>query len=260
MVNLSGLSRLTNSLGKWRLLSTRLVGKVDGVLREALPGRCDFCLSVRCQKSPAGVRPWCTSCHEALPWNLPACPCCAEPQPGQLSDRRCGACLATPCAFERARVPLIYSREVTGLVQRFKFHASPRAGRVLLELLSGALGDEALRWPEALMAVPLHPARARERGFDQAEWLASRLARRLGIPHLPATRIRDTRSQRGLDRRERRRNLKGAFRVPGPLPGRLVLIDDVMTTGATLDALAVACRRAGAREIEVWACARTPLD
>ncbi|GHE19901.1 ComF family protein [Halomonas urumqiensis] len=157
-------------------------------------------------------------------------------------------------------MPLIYRDEVAGLIQRFKFHASPRAGSVLLELLMGALPDEALRWPEALMAVPLHPARARQRGFDQAEWLASRLSRQLGVGQCRATRLRDTRSQRGLDRPERRRNLRGAFRVAGPLPGRLVLIDDVMTTGATLDALALACQRAGAREIEVWACARTPLD
>ena len=107
--------------------------------------------------------------------------------------------------------------------------------------------------------MPLHPQRARERGFDQAGWLARRLARRLGVPLVRAERHRDTPSQRGLDRGERRRNVRGVFRVEAPLPARVALLDDVMTTGATLNALALACRRAGAREVEAWAVARTPL-
>ncbi len=74
-----------------------------------------------------------------------------------------------------------------------------------------------------------------------------------------AERHRNTPSQRGLDRDERQRNVRGVFRVGVPLPARVVLLDDVMTTGATLDALALACRQAGAREVEAWAVARTPL-
>ncbi len=254
MVNFSGAMKLTDSLRRLRHLSTSGILKVDEALRRALPGRCAFCLA------PAlGERPWCAACHEALPWNLPACPHCAEPQPGALAGRPCGACLRRPPAFDRARVPLRYEAEVSGLVQRFKFHASPRAGAILLALLEESLTASARAFPGALMGVPLHPARARERGFDQADWLARRLARRLGVPHRVAHRRRDTRSQRGLDRSERRANLRGAFAVPGRLPPRLVLLDDVMTTGATLDALARACRRAGAEEIEVWVPARTPL-
>ncbi|QTF91487.1 phosphoribosyltransferase family protein, partial [Halomonas sp. BM-2019] len=114
-------------------------------------------------------------------------------------------------------------------------------------------------WPQAVVPVPLHPRRARERGFDQAEWLARRLARRLEVPLRRARRVRHTPSQRGLDRAERRANLRDAFRVEAALPPRVVLLDDVMTTGATLDALAAACRRAGAAEVEAWAVARTPL-
>jgi ComF family protein len=235
-------------------LSTCDIHRVDHALRRALPGRCAFCLA----PGDAG-QPWCAACFDALPWNLPACPGCAEPQPpGMLAGRRCGRCLSQPPAFDRARVALRYQGEVVALVQRFKFHASPRAGSVLLALFASRLA--AADRPDALVAVPLHPLRARQRGFDQADWLARRLAPCLGLPRVVARRRRDTRSQRGLDRAARAHNLRHGFEVTGPLPPRVALLDDVMTTGATLDALARACRRAGAVEVDAWALARTPLS
>ncbi|WP_240454200.1 ComF family protein [Halomonas sp. NO4] len=234
-------------------MSTLIPEWVDRALRQALPGRCAFCLG-----TAAPGAPWCASCFVELPWNPSACPRCGEPQSGP-AGRLCGACLRQPPAFDRTHAPLRYDGEVLGLVQRFKFHASPRAGAVLLALLANGLAEASLAWPEALVPVPLHPRRARERGFDQAEWLARRLARRVGCPLGCAVRVRDTRSQRGLGRVARRRNLRQAFRVEGALPRRVALVDDVMTTGGTLDALARACRQAGAEAVEVWVVARTPL-
>lgn len=234
-------------------MSTERFGLVDSVLRRALPGRCAFCLAPVLDESP-----WCQACFAGLPWNRPACPVCAEPQPGARQARICGACLRRPPSFVRARVPLRYAEEVAWLVRRFKFHASPRAGVVLLELLMAGLQEEGRGWPQALVPVPLHESRARGRGFDQAEWLAVRLARQLRVPLGQGRRLRDTPSQRGLDRRERRANLRGGFRVPVRLPPRVALLDDVMTTGATLEALAQACLAAGAEEVEAWAVARTP--
>lgn len=234
-------------------MSTSWSARVDKWLARALPGRCVFCLT-----SLRGEAPWCEACFSELPWNLPACPVCAEPQPGAAMPRRCGHCLRRPPWFDQARAPLRYDGEVAGLVQRFKFDASPRAGRVLLDLLVAGLSPTDLRWPHALVPVPLHPRRARERGFDQTRWLTLRLARQLSCPLAQARRSLDTRTQRGLDRGERRRNLRGAFHLIDRLPARVVLVDDVMTTGATLDALARACRQAGAEEVQAWAVARTP--
>ncbi|GHC25411.1 ComF family protein [Aidingimonas halophila] len=129
----------------------------------------------------------------------------------------------------------------------------------MLALLERSLPGTGERLPEVLIAVPLHEERAKQRGFDQADWLASRLARRLGMRYLRARRVRSTPTQRGLSRKRRRTNLDGAFAIDTPLPYRVAILDDVMTTGATLDALGKACQSAGATHVEVWAVARTPM-
>ncbi len=160
----------------------------------------------------------------------------------------------------RSRVGLRYEGEVAALMQRFKFSAEPRAATILLALMTASLATEDLgAGPEALIALPSHPRRARERGFDQAEWLTHRLARQLGVPRRLARRQRETPTQRGLGRQARRRNLREAFVIEAALPARVAVVDDIMTTGASLGALAEACLRAGAREVEAWAVARTPL-
>ena len=180
--------------------------------------------------------------------------------------RLCGRCLTCPPAFMTTRAPLLYRGEVRILMQRFKFDGDRRAGQLLLSVFLQASfardatghGNEATsRLPDALVAVPLHSGRARQRGFNQAHWLATRLADRLDIPLMVARRRRDDLSQRQLTRAGRQRNLRGAFEVAGPLPRHIALVDDVMTTGATLDSLARACRKAGANRIEAWVMART---
>lgn len=235
-------------------MSTKGIAKVDYVLRRALPGPCAFCLA-----SALPGEPWCAACFTALPWNHSACMQCAQPQ-SEAIPGVCGRCLRHPPSFVRSRVGLRYEGEVAALMQRFKFLAEPRAGTVLVTLM-----QESLAWldrsqlPQALLALPRHADRARERGFDQAEWLTTRLARQLDLPCYTARRVRQTPTQRGLDRQARRRNLRGAFIVDAPLPARVAVIDDIMTTGASLEALAEACLAAGAEEIEAWAVARTPL-
>jgi ComF family protein len=148
------------------------------------------------------------------------------------------------------------------MVARYKYAGDPAAGRVLADLVAGAAIRRArnpdLR-PACLVPVPLHPGRARERGFDQAEELARRLARRVAVPLRPGLleRVRPTRPQAGLPAAARRRNLRNAFRAAGgEVPERLTLVDDVLTTGATVAAAATALRRAGAREVEIWCLAR----
>jgi len=116
--------------------------------------------------------------------------------------------------------------------------------------------------PDALLPLPLHRARLRRRGYDQALELAKPLAQALELPLRDdiLIRQRDTAPQSRLDAKQRRRNLRGAFvvREGAELPAHLVLIDDVMTTGATLHAAADALRRAGVERVDAWVCARVP--
>lgn len=236
-------------------LLTKGLGCLDAALRRVLPGPCGFCLA-----PPLPGAPWCAACFVALPWNRSACVHCAEPLP-EAATALCGRCLKQPPAFARSRVGLRYEGEIAALMQRFKFMGEPRAGTLLVSLMQASLAvlDEERR-PQALLALPRHPRRARERGFDPAIWLTQQLSDRLGIPLVAAQRLRHTPTQRGLDRQARRRNLRGAFSVTAALPARVAVVDDIMTTGASLDALARACLVAGAEEVEAWAVARTPLS
>ncbi|MHB0774412.1 double zinc ribbon domain-containing protein [Halomonas sp. WWR20] len=229
------------------------LGQLNRALQIALPGHCCFCLG-----ETQDSLPWCEACFDELPWNRHPCTRCAEPLPA-AAGALCGRCLRQPPPFDTTFAPLRYEGHVAALTHRFKFAAQPRAGEIMARLFTQAWRERGLEaLPEALIAVPLHTGRARERGFDQTRWLAQRIGAALNVPLIAAQRMRLTDPQRGLSRRERQRNLRDAFVLRSPLPAHVVLLDDVMTTGATLGALAKACRSAGAGHIEAWAIARTP--
>lgn len=200
----------------------------------------------------------CGACHRELPWLRVACPRCAQPLP--QAAQACGACLKRPPPLALARAACLYGPPLDRWLPRFKFHQDLAAGRLLAELMAEALGDAPR--PELLVPVPLHRARLRQRGYDQALELARPLSRSLSL-RMDADllqRTRATRAQSTLDAAARRRNLRRAFAVAsdGPLPAHVALVDDVMTTGATLHAAARALRRAGVARVDAWVCARVP--
>ncbi|MFT4249277.1 MAG: ComF family protein [Pseudomonas sp.] len=222
-------------------------------LAALLPTHCLVC-------GEAGVagRDACLACLAALPWLREACPRCALPlgaaERGQVA---CGACQRRPPPLDAVIAAFAYGWPVDGLLRRFKFHQDLAAGRLLGQLLAERC-RQAPR-PQALVPLSLHIARLRQRGYDQALELARPLARVLGLPCLPALRrIRATRPQSELDARQRVRNLRGAFAVGIALPAHVALVDDVMTTGASLHAAAHALRKAGVQRVDAWVCARVP--
>ncbi|MGP9567536.1 ComF family protein [Halomonas sp. AOP5-B2-8] len=218
-------------------------------IKRNMPGYCAFCLAPTAQ----GLG-WCDACADELPWNLYACSQCGEPV--KHGQRLCGHCLTEPPAFLATQAGLLYQGVIKELIHDFKFNASPRAGVLLCELM---LMTQPQLTGQAFVSVPMHPANARERGFNQSYWLAKQLSHRLAVPLHTAQRVKRSRSQRTLNRRERASNLADAFAFQMPPPEHLVIIDDVVTTGATGHAMACAALEAGAKRIDIWAVARTPL-
>lgn len=201
----------------------------------------------------------CSHCAARLPPLNCACPRCAQPllAPAVL----CGRCLKRLPKFDHAFAAWRYQADIPGLVQRFKLGGKLAIGRVLAEQMAQQIEARGLVLPELLIPVPLHPRRLQARGFDQAWEIARVLGQRLGIPvqRHAMVRLRDTATQTGLKRRERRSNVFRAFAVGRPWPAhvrRVALIDDVMTTGATLEACARVLKRAGATEVAAWSLAR----
>jgi len=221
------------------------------LLHGALPGRC-----LVCREPGAAGRDLCRDCTAALPWMPHACTRCAQPLP--TGDPVCGACLRRPPPLDAVIAAFDYGFPVDRLLPRFKFHRDLAAGALLGDCLARATTFAAR--PDALVPIPLHTARLRERGYDQALELARVLARRHDLPLRTdlLRRVRATSPQSRLDANARRRNLRHAFavhRLP-EAPAHVVLVDDVMTTGATLHAAAHALRRAGVQRVDAWVCAR----
>jgi len=202
--------------------------------------------------SPSGV--WCAECDAALPYmDTAQCPVCALPT---LDGDTCGNCLQHPPHFKRTVAVYAYAfpldRLVLALKYGEKFHLAKRLG--------DRLARRAKVRPDCLVAMPLHPLRLRERGFNQSLQLARSIGRQLDIPVLSfaCQRVRNTPSQSALPWKERGKNMRKAFNCSADVAGKHVaVVDDVMTTGATLNELALALLNAGASEVSAWVIART---
>lgn len=202
--------------------------------------------------SPALI---CAGCRHDLPWHhAPQCPVCATPTPhGEV----CGACLKRPPAFDRTRAALVYRFPVDRLIPALKYHGRLAAAPALADCLLPVL-EHAPR-PDRLLPMPLHPARLRTRGGNHATEIARALARhmQLELDLDSARRIRDTPPQQALKLDARRRNVRGAFTCSDAVQGlHIAVLDDVMTSGTSLDELAATLKRAGAREVSNWVVAR----
>jgi ComF family protein len=201
----------------------------------------------------------CGDCRKVLP-QLPQerCPTCASPAPG---SQTCGRCLAHPPALDRVEAALAYAFPVDGLVQSLKYRHHLAAATALGELLAEAVAGSPM--PEVLVPVPLGKQRLRERGFNQSLEIARVAARRLelAVDASALRRVRDTPAQVSLAFDARAKNVRGAFVCDAALAGaRVALVDDVLTTGASLDECAKALRKAGASEVLGWVAARTLLE
>lgn len=217
-----------------------------------------------CDEPAEAEMPICVACEAEMPWLGEHCQTCALPLPE--AGLTCDGCLLEPPAYEQVAVPWRYDFPVDSLITRFKHNAKWPFGHLLAHVLSQYLQhrfDEDLPRPDALLPVPLAAKRLRQRGFNQAAMLARWLSQQLDLPceENVVHRIQDTSAQQDLDAKARKRNLRNAFALTSDanVKGRhLALVDDVLTTGATAQALARLLMNAGATRVDVYCLARTP--
>lgn len=218
-----------------------------------LPWRC-----LLCGASGTSGLDLCVDCAAELPRNRSCCARCALPLP--LPTALCGPCQRHPPAWDAAWAPFRYAWPLDRLESRYKFGRDLAAGRVLCTVWQRE--PRTIDLPQLILPVPLHRRRLRQRGYNQALELARPLARILGVPcrHDLLLRQRATEAQTELDALARRRNVRGAFSLQEgvTMPAHVAVLDDVMTTGATLAECARVLKRSGVRRVDVWALARAP--
>lgn len=231
------------------------------LLNALLPRACAHCGADLHYLAPGPLCPGCAGALEALPeLHCAACGLPLEDGGGTCYDCRG----AGPRSLALARSAFVFNPQLRSLVHAFKY----RGREDLAGYLAGEMTAALPRFPELApytfcAAVPLHRAKARERGFNQAELLAKRLAGLANLFYLEGTaaRIKNTPSQTSLSKKDRRENMEGAFKVEKPelVKGRrILLVDDVATTLATLEALAAEFRKAGAKSVAAYTLAREP--
>jgi len=203
----------------------------------------------------------CPVCFEGLAWFDGAqCLSCALP----VSDNveLCGRCLITPPFYDKTRAVFEYKGEVEWLIQQLKFHGKLIPGHILGQLIADQLTAQLKSSPiELMIPVPLHVKRIRERGFNQTVELFRCLSRRLKLPMdvKSCERTIFTDKQSGLSSRQRQKNIKGVFHFSHAVRAkRVAVVDDVMTTGSTVNELARLLKDQGVEHVEIWVCARTP--
>ena len=213
---------------------------------------------IACAKVLAVRTAFCETCDLAVE-RLPTARCRTCAEPGTFPRHTCTRCHDAPPPFTRAWAAFAHEGPVARAIHRFKYEDHPELAPALAELLASECRQFLARAPPVLVALPLHDKRFRERGYDQAWLLVQALARATGREALPDVllRARETRRQVGLSEAERALNVAQAFRATASAPGReFLLVDDVLTTGATVRAAAEALQAAGAARIEVLTLAR----
>ena len=233
-----------------------------GFFNQLLPSQC-----LLCAQTLGGSELLCTGCLLDLPYLQQdhLCLQCSLNLSGGASY--CGHCLDNPPAFSRSLIPFAYGDPLSPLIHKLKYRGHLTSGKLLGQLLADFLTHQAREdpeWlaPDLIIATPMHWMRRWRRGYNQAELLAGAAAAALEIPLATGAiaRIKRTPSQKELSRRERQKNLRNAFRVTNPslIAGkRIALVDDVITTTATLRELSQVLRKAGASDVQAWALART---
>jgi ComF family protein len=235
-------------------VSRIIVNNWLNIIQKLLPPRC-----LLCGAPGHDDMDLCQDCRQELPRNLACCYRCGEHFEIAISaPQLCGRCLKDLPSFDETFAPFLYQSEMRHLISRLKFGNDYKNARLLGTLLAKQVAEHS-ELPECLIPVPLHKQRYHERGFNQSIEIARQISVQLNIPMdlSSCIRSRDTGHQISLPAKQRRKNMRQAFKLVKPIHYKhIAIIDDVMTTGATVSALAKVIKQAGVSRVDVWVCAR----
>lgn len=226
---------------------------LDIIRNSLFPPQCRLCLAPGTQGQDL-----CEGCYKELPWLGKTCKTCALPLRGEVTDQ-CPVCLNTPPALDACYGLFAYQPPVDDWIHALKFRQDLAVARLLGKLLADHPDIASRADTLMLLPVPMHRKRLAQRGYNQAQELARPLLKAGHLAaHCDCRRTRHTEAQSTLDKNERSRNLRGVFNVTSSLKDQsIMLVDDVMTTGTTLNELATELKRAGANRVEAMVVART---
>ena len=215
------------------------------------------CRCILCGEIVACGQAFCCNCETELPFNEACCArCAATIHSGEL----CGDCLRSPPPFDLAFAPLLYCYPLDRLIQQLKYAEDPAMGRILGGYIARELiATRSIPLPDMILPVALHRDRLRERGYNQALEICRAITRITGIPVDAEliSRQRPTPPQVGKSKKNRQQNMRNAFRLERqPHRDHYAIVDDVITSGATMRAIARLLREAGVDTIEIWSIAR----
>ena len=204
-----------------------------------------------CASPEANSHALCRACLNELPWHQEtSCPQCGLTSDGNL----CGSCISSPPDFDATRAVFLYAYPIDAMMQRYKYGNMLNLCHTFGQLLAQSTDSQNI---DLIIPMPMHPARLQERGFNQALEIARHMNKSKLDLH-SAIRQKLTPPQASLPLKERVKNIKGAFAANADLTGkRIAIVDDVMTSGASLNELAKTLKKAGASRVECWVIART---
>ena len=226
---------------------------LDYILNLLFPVTCVHCHAQVPERKWGGACPECWS--SLIPLEPPFCIKCGEPAPA--IEGLCGLCIKGEHIFDFARSALLFTRTLREIIHHLKYSDRVSLAKPLGDILKQCLDREAFTG-DLVIPVPLHRSRERERGFNQAELIAAQLG--LPVSKRILKRRKNTPSQTGLSRNERKRNLASAFEVMNEVKGSVIVVDDVYTTGSTMNEIARTLKRSGAERVEVLTVARVAND
>ena len=208
-------------------------------------------------KNTSSKLPLCDDCLHELPHNLHACQQCGLTIEDTKSSL-CGKCQTKPPAYDKTITPYVYDTAIKHLIVELKFKKKLINAHLLGKLLAQVAETE--KSPDFLLPVPLHRKRLRKRGFNQAMELCRVLSKELSIPVLTNVieKTKETVPQSDLSAKQRKTNLQSSFKLHRKPPiGSIAIIDDVITTGTTINEIAKLLKKSGVKQVQAWACART---